>query len=235
MQIYGREYSRREIQRLIGGMHQIGGTRRYEFTDGGAKGVAAIEFDTGDGLRFTALPDRGFDICQASYRGINLVFQTPNGIMHPAYYNPRGSDWLRTFCAGLLTTCGLTYLGAPGSDNGEELGLHGRYSALPAMRVNDLSGWRGDEYHLEAAGVVEEGVLFGDKIRLTRTISTLIGARCLRIHDVAENFGYRTSPFTILYHINLGFPLLDEGSELLLSARDTEPYDDVSREGNRLL
>jgi hypothetical protein len=41
-----------------------------------------------------------------------------------------------------------------------------------------------------------------------------------------ENFGFRSSPLTVLYHINCGFPLLDEFSELELSSAEIEPYDD---------
>jgi hypothetical protein len=45
------------------------------------------------------------------------------------------------------------------------------------------------------------------------------------ITDKVENFGSQSSPFTILYHINAGFPLLDESSELILASRNVEPYD----------
>jgi hypothetical protein len=172
--------------------------------------------------------DRGLDISLASFKGTGLVYLTPNGEVHPAFYEPQGPGWLRTFFAGLLTTCGLTYFGAPGKDGGDELGLHGRYSASPAARVCDLSRWEGDEYRIELTGVVDECTLFGDKVRLTRTISTTIGSKSLAICDLAENFGHRTSPFTILYHINPGFPLLDESSRLLLTAGETRPHDERS-------
>ena len=74
-------------------------------------------------------------------------------------------------------------------------------------------------------------MVFGDKIRLTRTIRTILGSRSLEIEDVAENFGYRPSPFTILYHLNFGFPLLDESTRLSLSAEQTEPVDAQSQRG----
>ena len=172
--------------------------------------MAAVDVDTGSGFRFTVLPDRGLDISAAGYKGLNLVYLTPNGEVHPAFYEPDDLGWLRTFFGGLLTTCGLTYLGPPGVDDGQKLGLHGRYTTSPARQVCDCSRWDGDEYRMEISGVVEECALFGDKIRLTRTISTLLGGKSLKITDVAENFGYATSPFVILYHVNAGFPLLDE-------------------------
>ena len=88
-----------------------GGVRRCILDDGRSKGVTAFEVDTGAGFRFTVLPDRGLDISSASFRGTNLVHLTQNGEAHPAFYEPQGLGWLRTFFAGLLTTCGLTYLG----------------------------------------------------------------------------------------------------------------------------
>ncbi len=231
MKIGDREYTRDEIEKRIGNVDQLGGTRWYDFTEGPAKGVSAVDFTTGSGLHFTVLPDRGLDIPFCSYKGLNLVYITPNGVVNPAFYEPEGFGWLRTFFGGLLTTCGLTYFGAPGRDGDEELGLHGRYSTAPARGVRIHSGWEGDEYLLEVSGTVEEAMLFGDKLRLTRTVSTRIGERWLRVHDVVENFGFRSSPFTILYHINPGFPLLDESCELLLTSTETEPYDDVSKSG----
>ncbi|MHB9037555.1 MAG: aldose 1-epimerase family protein [Armatimonadota bacterium] len=226
MKIAGKSYSRSEILQRAGSISQLGGTRRYTLADGRAKGVSAIDFDTGSGLKFTVLPGRGMDISLASFRGTNLVYLTPNGEAHPAFYEPSGLGWLRTFFAGLLTTCGLTHLGSPGTDGEEELGLHGRHSATPAARVCDLSRWEDDEYVLEVSGVIEDAVLFGDKIRLTRTISARMGSKSLVIRDVAENFGYASSPFTILYHINPGFPLLDASSELALCSKQTTAYEE---------
>ncbi len=231
MKINGKEYTRREITQRAGNIQQLGGTIHYEFSSGRAKGVSAIEFHTGSGFRFTVIPDRGLDIAFASYKGTNLVYITPNSIVHPAFYEPEGFGWLRTFFGGLSTTCGLTYFGEPGRENGEELGLHGRYSTIPADNVCDLSSWEGDEYILEVRGTVEECVLFGDRLRLSRSISTRIGERSLCIRDRVENYGHKTSPFTILYHVNAGFPLLDRTSELILTSVSVEPYTEVARTG----
>jgi len=214
--------------RHVGNMAQLGGTRHYTLGEGRSQGVSAIDVDTGAGFCFTVLPDRGLDISRATYRGTNLVYLTPNGEVHPAYYEPEGFGWLRTFFGGLLTTCGLTTLGAPGRDGDEELGLHGRYATSPATRVCDNSGWHGDEYRIQISGVVEECVLFGNKIRLTRTLSTTLGSKTLKIEDVAENFGYRSTPFAILYHVNAGYPLLDASSRLVLTAQKSDPFNELS-------
>ncbi len=231
MRIGSNHYTRAQILERVGSIRQVGGTRHSVLSAGRSKGVSAIDVDTGAGLAFTVLPDRGMDISAAAFRGTNLVHLTANGEANPAFYEPQGLGWLRTFFAGLLTTCGLTYLGPPGRDGEEDLGLHGRATTTPARQVCDLSRWDGDEYRIELTGVVEETMLFGDKVRLTRTLTTEIGRKSFTILDRAENFGYRSSPFTLLYHINPGFPLLDAGSRLILSAARSEACDAHSAHG----
>jgi len=218
-----------EQLRRVGNLAQLGGTRHYTLNSGTSKGVNAIDVNTGTGFMFTVVPDRGLDISLASYRGTNLVHLTPNGEANAAFYEPEGAGWLRTFFAGLLTTCGLTHLGAPVQDGPESLGLHGRHTVSPAHQVCDTSRWVGDEYVIEISGIVEDAYLFGPKIRLTRTITTAIGKRSLRICDVVENFGYKPCPFTILYHVNAGYPLLDDSSELILNAETSHGINEHSQ------
>ncbi len=231
MRIYGREFTRIEIEKLVGNLNQIGGTKHFEYNSGRAKGVSAIDVNTGAGLEFTVILDRGFDIESCYYKGINLVYKTPNGITNPGFYDPYGLGWLHTFFGGLLTTCGLTYFGPPGKDGEEELGLHGRYSTIPAEKICDLSRWEGDEYIIELKGTVEECVLFGDKLKLTRTLKTTLGSRKFTITDTIENYGFKESPLTVLYHMNMGFPLLDKGAELCISSGKVEPYTEWAKKG----
>lgn len=222
---------RNELLKRIGNQAQLGGTRHYVLADGWSRNLRGIDINSGSGLQYTILPDRGMDISLASYKGINLVYLTSSGETHPAYFEPENFGWLRTFTAGLLTTCGLTYLGAPVTDGNEQLGLHGRYSTLPAKQVADLSEWIGDEYHIKIRGIVEEASMFGHKLRLERQIETIQGQNSLRITDTVTNFGSSPSPYTILYHINLGYPLLSEDAELLIDPGHTDPKTDHANSG----
>ena len=230
IRIFDKNYSEREVLDKTGNIRQICGTRHYELTEGSTKGTRAIDVNTGSGLCYTILPDRGMDISLASYKGMNLVYQTANGEVHPSYYDPKGMEWLRVFFAGLVTTCGLTYFSGPEKDGGEELGLHGRYTGIPAKKVCDLSGFEDGEYKLAVSGVVEEDVLFGHKLMLKRTIESKAGSKSLVIRDRAENMLQRSAPFTILYHINFGFPFLDESSEIFIKSKEVLPYDKKSEE-----
>jgi hypothetical protein len=229
MQFLGKVYTRAEIERYTGTVAQIGGTRAYELSDGPWRGTRAIDVETGAGLRFTVLPDRGMDISAATFRGINLVYRTPSGEVHPSHYTPVGNEWIRTFFAGLLTTCGLTTFGPPGEEAGESLPLHGRMNVTPARSVQDRSGWAGDDYVVELLGTVEESAVFGPRMRLERTIRARLGEARLTVEDTVTNFGRTPSPFVILYHINPGFPLLDSSSELLVASRSCAAYEEYAR------
>jgi len=214
-----------DLLRRVGNVAQLGGTRHCVLSDGPAAGLPAIDVDTGAGLQFTVLPGRGMDIGRCSFKGTNLVYLGPAGETHAAHYDPAGAGWLRSFSAGLLTTCGLAHFGPPH----EEHGLHGRISNTPARLVSDLSGFVGDEYEIVLRGTVEEAVIFGHKLRLERTIRTRIGATSLAIEDAVTNFGFRPAPLLLLYHINLGYPLVDGGASIVVNSDDAEPRDEAAR------
>jgi hypothetical protein len=214
-----------EKLKYIGNLSQQGGCRHYILSDGWGRGMRATDINTGNGLQYTVLPDRGMDISLASYKGMNLVYLTCNGETNPAYYEPEGIGWLRTFAAGLLTTCGLTYLGSPCEDGGEQLGLHGRFSTIPSRQFSDMSCWNGNDYLCKVSGIIEEGCLFGNKLRLEREISSVCGKNVIRIEDRITNFGNSSSPYTILYHMNFGYPLLTEDAELVIDPLETIPRD----------
>jgi hypothetical protein len=95
----------------------------------------------GSGLNITVLPGRGMDIANASYKGIPLVWISKCGLNSRTYYEQSGLGWFRNFNDGLPTTCGLTYAGAPCTDNGENLGLHGRISNIEADEVCTNGQW----------------------------------------------------------------------------------------------
>jgi len=231
MTLGGRRWTRAELEARTGSLAQVGGARWCELVEGRGRGMRTVEVDTASGLTFSILPDRGMGIGRAAWRGLSLAFFDAAAEAHPAFFSPRGPEWLRGFYAGLLTTCGLQTLGGPGVDAGEELGQHGRIAHTPASAVADLSGWEGDEYVVRIRGTMEEGVLFGSRLRLVRTISARLGGSTLRIDDEVTNTGTSPAPFVILYHFNPGFPLLDEQATLRVAARSCAPYNEHSRAG----
>src|SRR5665647_3876852 len=162
--IYGREMTRSEVMKRVGDISQITGAKQYILQSGKAKGVAAIEVKTGSGFSFTVLPDRGLDVAWADYRGIAVGFISKTGVVSPAFYDNRESEFLRSFYGGLVTTCGLTYMGAACFDQGENLGLHGRINNTPAEDISVYNEWENDEFIIKIRGKMRESRVFGENI-----------------------------------------------------------------------
>lgn len=209
------------LSRRAGTMWQLGGLQHFQFAEGRCRGVQAVEVRTFAGLQFTILLDRGMDIYLAQYKGTPLCWLSPTGVVDPTYFEPHGLGFLRSCQGGLLFTCGLSYAGAPCVDEGESLGLHGRISHLPAEDVRCSQKWQGDDYLIEVSGIVREVRIHGDHLTLKRTVSTALDSRQIHIHDEVRNEGTRTSPHMMLYHFNLGYPLLDVGVRLAIPALET--------------
>lgn len=229
--LFGRQWTRSALLAKVGDLSQVAGVRLAQWDDGTERGLRVADVYTGGGLTFTVLLDRGMDLGPASFRGLPLAWISAAGFGYPAYFEPEGLGWLRTFGGGLMTGCGLTYLGAPDEDQGEQLGLHGRLSHLPARHVQVGEEWDGDECCFWVAGEVRQARLFAENLRLFRRISTWLGSNRLLIHDRVENLGSSSSPLMILYHINLGFPLLDEDCYLEAPEHPVRPRDSVAEPG----
>ena len=219
-----------DLLRHIGRLSQIGGVSHFVHAQGRAKGTSTVRVRTAAGLEFWVVPDRGMDIYEARFRGQSLCWHAPQGMVHPAYYSNRGLEWLKTFSAGLLTTCGLTAAGAPSSDAGEELGLHGPISTTPAEQVNCLEMWSGDDCHFTIKGSVRESSVHGANVLLERTVSTTLHSAAMEIEDIVTNEGVRETPLMILYHFNFGYPLLTERSKVYAPSQVVHPIDTFSKE-----
>ncbi len=230
MLFQGKDHRRDELLRRVGDISQIAGVTAAELIDGPEKGVTALDVRAG-ALRFTVLPGRGMDIGYASYNGTPLSFISGTGFQHASFYEPEGLGWLRGFYSGLLTTCGLTYAGAPCTDGERTLGLHGRVSYTPARNVSYGGRWDGDEYIITVQGTMREVTLFGENVALTRTITARAGAASFSIHDAVENLGFADTEHMMLYHINIGFPVVDAGTKLIAPIQKTTPRDAAAEKG----
>jgi len=229
--IHGKDWKKRDLLAYIGDPAQIAGARASVLTSGKAEGVKAIDVYTGSGFRFTVLPGRGMDIPSALYREHNLGFLSGTGITSPAYYEEPGLGWLRSFFAGLLTTCGITYSGAPCLDQEQPLGIHGRISNSAAEDVCIAQEWKGDEYVIRLSGKIREASAMGEHLVLARTIETSMGSKGFVLRDVVENRGFEPQPLMMLYHFNFGFPLLGPHARIVgpivhTVARDEEAKKD---------
>lgn len=227
--LFGKNYTKTELRKRIGDISQIGGATEFTYSQGKANAVKAIEVRNGSSLKFVILPDRGMDIAYAEYKGVPISYISKTGIVSSSHYDE--PDFLRSFSAGLLTTCGLTYMGAPCKDNGIELGAHGRISNIPAYDVGIVQEWQDDDFIITVRGKVREATVFGENIVLTRTITTKLGENKIHIQDEIENEGFEPTPLMVLYHMNFGFPLISSATKFKTNCVNTRPRDEEAEKG----
>ncbi|MDQ7026363.1 MAG: aldose 1-epimerase family protein [Anaerolineae bacterium] len=181
-------------------------------------GMRIIDAYNSSGLTFTILPDRGMDIWTAHYNGMPLTWIS-SGSPHPPDY---GQSWLSLFNGGLLTTCGLTHVGAP--EDGRD--IHGNYTRQRATAVS--SDMKNQVMRLKST--LHQSRLFGEQFEVTRTYTLNLGKTAIHVSDEITNIGDEPTPFMLLYHCNVGYPLVREGTELLV-ASDIYPRDDDALSG----
>ncbi len=189
---------------------QLGGIETAVLDEPPARGVRIAWVDTGGGLRYKVVLDRGLDIVDATLAGQSLTWLSGNGIKSPDIAYCRDMDWLEAFPGGLLTSCGPLNTGAPARDAGRDWPLHGTHSHTPAGEVvitnPDPRAGRGD---MEIRGRVRTSRFFGPNLDLQRTIRSRLGENAIRIEDIFTNVDDQPVEMAWLLHINFGYPLLE--------------------------
>lgn len=210
----------------IGHDSQIYGIEEHRLVGGKGDGMRLLEVNNGKGLELTVSLDRAADISRLRFRGINMSYFSPCGYVAPAYYDSTGSNWLKSFTAGFLTTCGLRAVGSPCVDEGEELPLHGTIANQPAEHAY----WFEENGELVVRALVKDETIFAAKLRMTREIRVSLVENTFTIQDTIENTGDTVQPLEILYHMNMGYPLLDEDSVVEIPSAGASPRDDHAAE-----
>lgn len=210
------------MNKYIGHDSQLYGIEEHRLVRGKGDGMTLYEIHNGKGLDLTVSPDRNCDITRLRYKGINMSYMSPCGYVAPAYYDNQGTNWLNSFTAGFLTTCGLNGVGTPCVDEGEEVPLHGSIANTPC----DTSYFTEENGVLKVKSITKDETIFGRKLRLEREISVSTTDNSFVISDTIINTGDRVEPFEILYHMNLGYPLLDEECKIDIPSSQVIPRDE---------
>ena len=215
-----------QIRDYLGHESMLSGVEEHRLVGGKGDSQRIYEIHTAAGLDLVVSPDRNGDITRLRYKGVNLSYMSPCGYVAPAYYDSVGANWLQSFTAGFLTTCGLQNVGTPNTDDGEELPLHGSIANLPAEHAY----WTETEDAFEIHTLTKDETIFGRKLRLERTLRVSKEEPAFTIEDTISNTGAETQPFEILYHMNMGYPLLDEDSVITIPSAEVTPRDDHAAE-----
>lgn len=161
------------------------------------------------GIDLRLYPKRGLDVGTAWFHGYPLAWISPVG-----EGGTDARDWRAAWGGGLVTTCGLDNVGAPS----EGIGLHGTYTFLEARHLSTVRSREEVAVHgslHDPRGLVVE-----------RTIRTRVGEGRLELTDRTSNLADSPVEAPLLYHVNLGWPLWDEGARLETDARGVRPRDE---------
>ena len=215
------------MEKYFSNSQQIYGVEEVRLIGGKGDGMRLLNVRNGGGLEFTVSLDRCADISRLTLNGYNMSFFAPCGYVSPKYYDKDGIGFLKSFTAGFFTTCGLTAVGSPCTDNGEVLPLHGTISNTPCENVSrDIT-----ENEIKIKASVLDASLFADKLLLEREYVCPIGKNEIYLTDKIKNIGTKETPLEILYHCNMGYPLLSENSVVKVPSSEVIPRNEHSAEG----
>lgn len=194
--------------------------RRFRLAEGREDGLECIEVQAGSGLSFTVVPGHGMSLQAARYRGVNLSYLPPGGSSGP------GMTWQmeQYFEGGLMFTCGLD---STGQANGP-YGLHGMLRRLPAQDVTVSRYMRGEFQEVEITGCVIQSGLGMPTLILERKICCSDKASEIRIHDRIRNTSGGPAGWMIMYHFNLGWPLLGPNARLYIPSVSVRPKNETA-------
>ena len=206
------------INPYIGHPSQLCGVEEVRLVGGKGDGMRLLQVRNAAGLAFSVAADRCADVYRLSFKGVNMGYFSPNGYVGPAYYQEQGKGFLKSFTAGFFTTCGLNNVGAPSTDCGEELPLHGTIGNTPAEHI----WWEETDDTIEIHATINDSCIFGRKLMLHRVLACGKHENWLKVTDTVENQGDREEPVMLMYHMNMGYPLLTEKAVLEIPSEYVE-------------
>lgn len=197
-----------------GNIEQVAFTKRIEYKNGNAAGVNAILCKNGK-LSLTLLESKALDIFDLSYGGNNMSFISKNGLVagNPAHTPP--AEFMKYFPGGFLYTCGLENIGKP--EDGKP--FHGSFSYHPSVIIKEQTVVKDGKIVLEIEGKIRDTALFSTEIETVRNYK--IHDNKIILTDKITNLDFKEQSIIMLYHFNLGYPMLDACTKLTANIGST--------------
>ena len=222
---------KKDALRKVGNFRQLCGVRRMTIGEGKADGQRLYQVYNAKGLEMTLVESRCLDIYDLRYKGINIPFMSKPGLVGVAHGDLHGINFLRSIGGGMLYTCGLSNVGAAYSDDNGDHIFHGRLRFIPAENPSSFKNWENGTCTIGVQGEMRDAALFKDNLVLQRTVTTTLYGKIVTIKDVIENQGFEPQDLMLMYHVNTGYPLLDEGVEVFIPSSETIPMNEAAKAG----
>lgn len=204
--------------------------RHGTFRGGVSEGVEIVRLANSK-MHVDVLPTRGMSIWRIHRGSFRYGWQSPvAGPVHPMHVpvsEPSGLGWLSGFDE-LVVRCGLHSNGAPVHDSRGMLQypLHGHIANTPAdslsIEYDEASG------RIELIGEVIESRLFFKRLRLRSRIRFHADRDDVELLDDVTNDLETEATMQLLYHINIGSPVLGPGAEVITALDEIAPKDERS-------
>ena len=199
-------------KRKCGNVRQVRAAYEIAFTAGREAGKKGILVQNG-ALEVLFNKDNALDITWVKYKGQNISFLSKDGL------NPAICDFAGNFEGGFLYTCGMDNV----SSCVEGKPVHGSMHYMPAENV--AISYEGDAIII--SGDVREAAIFGKNLVMHRRYT--VKESGITINDVLENAAFTSADYVLLYHINYGYPFLDECLKLELDVEKSEPRTEIAK------
>lgn len=221
---------KKELMRYVGSAQQLMSVRPVVYQEGRAEGLQAYEVKNGR-LSFSVMKDKCLDLAEVNWQGYHISFLSKPGLTGRNHYDTHGAEAQRSIMGGMLFTCGLENICAPCVVDGKEYPMHGRIRTTPAEHSSADAFWTDDEeprYKISISGEMREAELFGENMILRRSIETTYEVPEIVIKDCITNEGFREETMMLLYHVNVGYPFLNEDCEIILPTKEVIPRDNAA-------
>ena len=182
----------------ISNLDQVASLRRYRITTGRETGLEVIDCDNGK-IRFLLNVSKACDMMQLYHQGQNMTFVSKNGFIQ------RELPFAKRFEGGMLYTCGLDSAGE--REGFEE---HGSFHNTPA----EILRAECNDKEIVVEAVIRDTEVCGKNLVFRRKILSKLGSDSVVVEDRLTNEGYRSENYCLLYHVNIGYPMLDDGARI---------------------
>ena len=199
-------------KRKFGNIKQVISAYQMEMKDSSAYGKKMVLVNNGP-LEVMFNADNALDIAWVKYNGQNISFLSKNG------FNSNAGAFKQKFEGGFLYTCGIDNVSGCESDKI----IHGSFHLKKADEVCVAT----DDEKVIVSGKVANAYLFGDDVVMQRNY--VVYSNKIEIHDSLKNQGFVNAEYVVLYHINFGYPLLDNGMELAFDQKQTFPANEKTK------
>lgn len=192
-----------------------------------------------DDMEIILIPTRGLGFHSVTAGDAQLGWESPvTEVVHPSFMDlgsRGGLGWLDGFNEWLCR-CGLEWSGHPGEDRfvnnvGDEatmdVTLHGKIANIPVSKLSVTI----DDGVIMVEAETHERMFHGPKLVLHSRVHIPKRGTAFRIEDIVENRSSRPQEFQLLYHCNVGRPVLGDGAKVVIDAASIEPFNERASEG----